>query len=212
MADQIAEAKAIQRAKEERRQKRALALEASASSASKASGTGFPFASTSRDSHPDALVKGRTGQTRLSEKGRTVPIGSKSAKAGPSAEVANVSSRSETTKITAPAMSRTGTSSTSGSTSNAQPMAKLAGKATSPSDDDLEVTGGPQSRTRHKDGTVMEELVSGPKDFDPPPDDPEWSRYEPYSGIHLKYVYASRLLDRTGQSGLTNCSLRMRNC
>ncbi|GAA5862100.1 hypothetical protein JCM3774_006175 [Rhodotorula dairenensis] len=188
VAEQIAEAKAIQRAKEERRLKRARALEASASSASKASGTGFPFASSSRDTPLDALVMGRTGQTRLSEKGKTVPIGPKTAKADPSAPQTSGLTRSHTSRTTAPAMSRGDASSKSGSTSTAEhatkPPARIA--AHQGSDEDLEVTGGPQKRTRHKDGTVMEELVSGPKEFEPAPDDPEWSRYEPYSGIHLK--------------------------
>ncbi|GAA5990389.1 hypothetical protein JCM10908_007349 [Rhodotorula pacifica] len=191
VADQIAEAKAIQRAKEERKQKRARALVQSAAASS--ASNGFPFASTSKDTTLDTLVKGRTGQsTRLSEKGRTVPIGSKEDKKDSSTSSESSSrrsTRSETAKTTGPPMSRTApASSTSASTSKSviKPSRAVARVSDDDEDDGLEITGGPQKRTRHKDGTIMEELVSGPKEFEAPPHDPEWSRYEPYSGIHLR--------------------------
>lgn len=200
VAERLAEAKAVQRVKEERKQKRASSSSSTATG-STASKNGFPFASTSsRDTTTtttslDALVKGRTGSTRLSEKGKTIPIGSKNhAKSDPSANgERTTSSRSkEGTEESSggPAMSRP---STSASTSKSKPQPdratpKKPTREGSEEEDDLEITGGPQKRIRHKDGTVMEELVSGPKEFDAPADDPDWSRYEPYSGIHLKCV------------------------
>lgn len=200
MAEQLAAAKAVQRVKEERRQKRALSSSA-AVTGSTTSKNGFPFALTSRDTTTttlDALVKGRTGSTRLSEKDKTVPIGSKNhAKPDPSAngERTTTSSRSKEGPARSsggPAMSRP---STSASTSKPIPKPdctdpkKPTREGSEEEDDDgLEITGGPQKRLRHKDGTVMEELVAGPKEFDAPADDPDWSRYEPYSGIHLKCV------------------------
>ena len=199
VAERLAEAKAVQRVEEERKQKRASSSSSTATG-STASKNGFPFASTSsRDTTTtlDALVKGRTGSTRLTEKGKTVPIGSKNhAKSDPSANGESfTSSRSKegTEKSSGgPAMSRP---STSASTSKPKPKPDSAtpkkptrGASEDNDDDDLEITGGPQKRIRHKDGTVMEELVSGPKEFDVPADDPDWSRYEPYSGIHLKCV------------------------
>ncbi|GAA6014450.1 hypothetical protein JCM10207_001611 [Rhodosporidiobolus poonsookiae] len=54
------------------------------------------------------------------------------------------------------------------------------------SDDELDVVGGPKKRSRNKDGTVIEEIEMGPKDFKPPRDDPGFEKLEPYSGIRLK--------------------------
>lgn len=199
MAEQLAEAKAIQRAKEERKQKRASSSSSSATG-STTSKNGFPFASTSRATTTiDALVKGRTGSTRLSEKGKTVPIGSKTNKAESSstsvdsrgaASRPDVAEEKKTKLHGGPAIFRP-TPSTSTSKPNPKPDSatrKPTRAGSEDNDDDLEITGGPQKRLRHKDGTVMEELVAGPKEFDAPADDPDWSRYEPYSGIHLKCV------------------------
>ncbi|GAA6036274.1 hypothetical protein JCM8097_006871 [Rhodosporidiobolus ruineniae] len=51
---------------------------------------------------------------------------------------------------------------------------------------DLDITGGPKRRSRNKDGTVIEEIELGPREFKPPKDDPTWEKVEPYSGIKLR--------------------------
>ncbi|GAA5869502.1 hypothetical protein JCM8547_001507 [Rhodosporidiobolus lusitaniae] len=53
-------------------------------------------------------------------------------------------------------------------------------------EDDLEITDGPSKRSRNKDGTVIEEIELGPKEFKPLKDDSGWERIEPYSGIKLR--------------------------
>ncbi|GAA5930678.1 Mcm10/DnaG-type zinc finger protein [Sporobolomyces koalae] len=55
-------------------------------------------------------------------------------------------------------------------------------------DDELDITDGPthRSKSRNKDGTIIEELEMGPKDFVPPKNDPLFERIEPNSGIKLR--------------------------
>ncbi|GAA5980505.1 hypothetical protein JCM11641_003415 [Rhodosporidiobolus odoratus] len=65
-------------------------------------------------------------------------------------------------------------------------------------DDDLDIVGGPKKRSRNKDGTVIEEIEMGPREFEPRGDDPNWEKVEPYSGIKLR----KRLLSHSSVDAL----------
>lgn len=56
-------------------------------------------------------------------------------------------------------------------------------------EDELDILDGPKKRSRNKDGTVIEEIEMGPREFKPRIDDLDWEKVEPYSGIKLKCVF-----------------------
>ncbi|GAA5827846.1 hypothetical protein JCM11251_007698 [Rhodosporidiobolus azoricus] len=65
-----------------------------------------------------------------------------------------------------------------------KPFSRLAKK--DEEDHDLDIVGEPKKRTRNKDGTVVEEIEMGPREFEPSAEDPNWDKVEPYSGIKLR--------------------------
>ncbi|GAA5888296.1 hypothetical protein JCM6882_008571 [Rhodosporidiobolus microsporus] len=65
-----------------------------------------------------------------------------------------------------------------------KPLVRQKKKEDEDDDDDLDIVGRPKKR--NEDGTVVEEIEMGPRDFEPRADDPEWERVEPYSGTKLR--------------------------
>ncbi|BGP43231.1 hypothetical protein JCM10449v2_007259 [Rhodotorula kratochvilovae] len=181
-AEKLAEQKAVDRVKQERKQKQD---ERRASLAKSAGGFG-ELSNASKD----VLLSGRTGDARPLREKKPKAEGEHSAKerrAPPAASTsaASTSSSSRPAPPSAPAMSRPAplsTSSRSPASARPTPIPKDADAA----EDDLHITDGPARRTRRKDGTLIETVEIGPREFVAPRDDPEWERVEPYSGIRLR--------------------------
>ncbi|KAK4051481.1 hypothetical protein OIO90_004695 [Microbotryomycetes sp. JL221] len=77
-----------------------------------------------------------------------------------------------------------------------QPEPNMAKADQSEDEDELDIIGAPPEESRRrKDGTLVERLVLGPIEFEPPADDPNFDKYEPNSGIRL--VAGSRKVSHT---------------
>ncbi|GAA5839123.1 hypothetical protein JCM9279_002601 [Rhodotorula babjevae] len=183
-ADALAERKTLDRVKQERKDRQ---LENRARRGAADQGGFADLSSASKD----VLLSGRTGDVRLKEKkvrpeaeGRSATTRSATAATAASS---STSAPSRPSAPSVPAMSRPaplGASSTSSSSSRAP--ARPAPSTAAADDDDLAITNGPARRTRRRDGTYIETVQMGSRDFVAPSDDPMWERVEPYSGIRLR--------------------------
>ncbi|GAA5891510.1 hypothetical protein JCM8208_007307 [Rhodotorula glutinis] len=183
-ADALAERKTLDRVKQKRKERQ---LENRARRGAADQG-GFGDLSTASK---DVLLSGRTGDVRLKEKKARPEAGGRSATirsaTTASAATSSTSAPPRPAAPSGPAMSRPaplGTSSTSSSSTRAP--ARPAPSTAAADDDDLAITNGPARRTRRRDGTYIETVQMGSRDFVAPSDDPTWERVEPYSGIRLR--------------------------
>ena len=195
-ADALAERKTLDRVKQERKE-RQLENRARRGAADQGGAAGG-FSDLSSASK-DVLLSGRTGDVRLREKKARPESAARSATTrsatAASASGSSTSAPPRPSAPSVPAMSRPaplGTSSTS--SSSRVPARPVPSPAAAPDDDDLAITNGPARRTRRRDGTYIETVQMGSRDFVAPSDDPTWERVEPYSGIRLRCVLAPPLL------------------
>ncbi|GAA6009374.1 Mcm10p [Rhodotorula paludigena] len=185
-AERQAESLAVDRAKRERKQRQ---LERRAALASTGGGGGL--GELSRASR-DVLLGGKKGEVRLKERKKEVREEDGRETRRNSRESAKRSEQGDRrSEAAAPARSAASAMSrptSTLSTADVKPsLASTKRPARAQSEhDDLEVTHGPSRRTRRKDGTIIEVLEMGPREFAAPKDDPEWKRVEPYSGIRLR--------------------------
>ncbi|GAA6053752.1 hypothetical protein JCM3770_005100 [Rhodotorula araucariae] len=175
LAEQMAEQKSVDRVKQERKK---LQEDRRASLAKSAGGFGdLPNASK------DILLSGRSGDIRLREKKPGAEAeSSKGRRAVAAAPSTASSSSSRPAAPSAPAMSRP---------APLPPAARVSSAPARPAAqqddaDELDILDGPARRTRRKDGTLIETVHIGPREFRAPADDPTWERVEPYSGIRLR--------------------------
>ncbi|KPV72037.1 uncharacterized protein RHOBADRAFT_56171 [Rhodotorula graminis WP1] len=183
-ADALAERKTLDRVKQERKE-RQLENRARRGAADQGGPGGFSDLSSASK---DVLLSGRTGDVRLKEKKSRPEAGDRAASTR-SATAASSSSTSAPPRPSAPsvpAMSRPAPLGTSSTASSSRAPARPAPSTAGPDDDDLAITNGPARRTRRRDGTYIETVQMGSREFIAPSDDPTWERVEPYSGIRLR--------------------------